>query len=119
LTSESPTHDAAIARARAVLVRKRADDALPLLPELGARLSTCEALALGRIAETPRLPSMTAVADAMRIAEAARSRAELAMSAARDLERLRARFAGGPQAPRPRAWLWRTVHETLRTGARR
>ncbi|HSO33597.1 MAG TPA: DUF692 domain-containing protein [Labilithrix sp.] len=92
----------AIVRARSVLERKRADDALPLLPELSARIAAPEALALGRIADVPRLATMTAVADAMRIAEAARGVPELARSAARDGALLRARFENGPAGPRPR-----------------
>lgn len=93
----------AVLRARGVLERKRADDALPLLPELAARLAPHDALALGRIGETPRLPAMTAVADAMRIADAARSVPGLARSALRDGALLRARFATGPLGPRPRS----------------
>lgn len=121
LTSSTPTDDVAIARARGVLERKRADDALPLLPELGPRLSQHDALALGRIRETPRLPSMTAVADAMRIARAARERSELAPAAERDLARLEARFGGGPERPRPRAWPVRRLLEqwARATGATR
>jgi uncharacterized protein (UPF0276 family) len=103
LTTQSGTDDAAILRARGVLERKRADDALPLLPELGGRLAQHEALRLGRIPVVPRLPSMTAVADAMRIAEAARQVPELARSAVRDGAILRARFSGGPDGPRPRS----------------
>jgi hypothetical protein len=92
----------AVLRARSVLERKRADDALPLLPELGPRLAAPDALTLGRIAETPRLATMTAVADAMRIAEAARSVPGLARAATRDGALLRARFESGPSGPRPR-----------------
>lgn len=92
-----------VLRARGVLERKRADDALPLLPELAARLAPHDALALGRIPETPRLPAMTAVADATRIAEAARAVPDLARSALRDAAQLQARFATGPSGPRPRA----------------
>lgn len=103
LTTQSPSEDAAILRARGILERKRADDALPLLPELGGRLAQHEALRLGRIPVIPRLPSMTAVADAMRIAEAARAVPDLARAAVRDGAILRARFAGGPDGPRPRA----------------
>jgi uncharacterized protein len=98
--------DVAIQRARSILVRKRADDALPLLPELSPRLATCQALSLGRIREEPRLTQMTAVADAMRIAEAAREVPELSHAAARDWLVLNARFAGGPASPRPRAMPW-------------
>lgn len=93
----------AIVRARGILERKRADDALPLLPELAVRLAPHDALVLGRIADVPRLPAMTAVADAMRIADAARDVPELARFALRDGALLRARFATGPDGPRPRA----------------
>lgn len=93
LTTETPTEDRAILRARGVLERKRADDALPLLPELGPRLSQHDALALGRIRETPRLPQKTAIADAIRIAENALGKADLAAFAARDLSMLKKRFS--------------------------
>ncbi|MDB4934734.1 MAG: hypothetical protein JWP87_1706 [Labilithrix sp.] len=104
LTRPDP-RDASVAvlRARGILERKRADDALPLLPELAARIAPHDALALGRIAEVPRLATMTAVADAMRIADAARDVPELARFAMRDGALLRARFADGPTGPRPRA----------------
>lgn len=93
LTTEAPTDDRAILRARGVLERKRADDALPLLPELGPRLSQQDALALGKLRQTPRLAQKTAVADAMRIAESALAKSELAAFAARDLAMLRRRFS--------------------------
>jgi hypothetical protein len=86
-----------------VLERKRADDALPLLPELAARIATDDALALGRIPDVPRLATMTAVADALRIADAAREVPALARFAMRDGALLRARFATGPEGPRPRS----------------
>lgn len=111
-----PDADAALRRARVVLERKRADDALPLLPTLGSRICTGEALALGRIAETPRLPTMNAIADAMRIAESALARPHLAAAAARDGLVLRARFAGGPEGPRPRTAPW-MGKESLPNGA--
>jgi len=108
LAEELTVHDAphaspAVVRARGVLERKRADDALPLLPELAMRIAPHDALALGRIAEVPRLASMTAVADAMRIAEAACAVPELARSAMRDGALLRARFESTPEGPRPRS----------------
>jgi uncharacterized protein len=93
LTTEAPTDDRAILRARGVLVRKRADDALPLLPELGPRLSQHDALSLGKIRETPRLPQKTAIADAIRIAESALEKSDLAAFAARDLAMLKKRFS--------------------------
>lgn len=92
-----------IVRARGILERKRADDALPLLPELAARIAPHDALALGRITDVPRLATMTAVADALRIADAARDVPALARFALRDGALLRARFANGPQGPRPRS----------------
>jgi len=103
LTTSAATDDVAILRARAVLERKRADDALPLLPELGGRLAQHDALRLGKIQVVPRLASMTAVADAMRIADAAREVPELARAAVRDGAILRARFTGGPSGPKPRS----------------
>jgi len=93
----------AVLRARGILERKRADDALPLLPELAARIAPHDALVLGRMTEVPRLAAMTAVADAMRIADAARAVPELARAAMRDGALLRARFATGPAGPRPRS----------------
>jgi uncharacterized protein (UPF0276 family) len=92
-----------VVRARGVLERKRADDALPLLPELAARIATSEALTLGRIPDVPRLATMTAVADALRIADAARDVPALARFAMRDGALLRARFAAGPEGLRPRS----------------
>jgi len=106
LTRAEASQDAAIERARGILVRKRADDALPLLPELALRITPSDALRLGKIASTPRLPQMTAVADAMRIAEAARAVPELSGAASRDAMLLRARFAGGPAQPAPRVLPW-------------
>lgn len=94
---------APVLRARTVLERKRADDALPLLPELSPRLAAHEALDLGRIPATPRLATMTAVADALRIADAACAVPSLARFALRDVALLRARFAEGPDGPRPRS----------------
>ncbi len=102
LTEDEPTEDRALMRAREVLVRKRVDDALPLLRQLGSRISTCEALELGRVAEAPRLPTMTAVADALRIARGARSRPDLARYAAEDELVLRARFGDDEARPLPR-----------------
>ena len=92
----------AIRRARSVLDRKRADDALPLLPELAARLAPRDALVLGCLTNVPRQKTLTAIADAMRIADAAREVPELLRLAARDGALLRARFASGPGGPEPR-----------------
>ncbi|HEU4406521.1 MAG TPA: DUF692 domain-containing protein [Polyangiaceae bacterium] len=93
-------------RARGVLERKRADEALALLPRLGAMVTTARAIELGRIRETPRPAAMAAVADAMRIAEASTALPELAAAAAPDWLCLRARFVAGPAGPRPRTLPW-------------
>ena len=106
LTSSGGEATEAVVRARGVLQRKRADDALPLLPQLGPRLSQHDAMTLGRILESPRLPAMTAIADAMRIAESASARPELAAAALHDRALLRARFSFGAEGPRPRAMPW-------------
>lgn len=102
----------ALVRARGVLERKRADDALPLLPGLANHLAPHDALVLGRIPESPRLATMTAVADAMRIASAARDVPELARPALRDGALLRARFASGKEGPRPRSLPYVAREET-------
>lgn len=104
LTGAALADDPAVERARGVLARKRADAALHHLRELGRRLSRCEAMTLGGILASPRAPTSTAVADAMRIASAARGHPELEGAANRDLALLNARYGGGPHRPRPRSW---------------
>jgi uncharacterized protein len=91
----------AVRRARGVLERKRADDALPLLNGLASRICPAEALALGHLDTAPRPPAMAAVADAMRIARGARQEARLSRVAAEDELILRARFSGDAM-PAPR-----------------
>lgn len=91
----------AVRRARGVLERKRADDALPLLHGLASRICPAEALALGQLDTAPRPRAMAAVADAMRIAKGAREQARLSRFAVEDELVLRARFSG-EAAPAPR-----------------
>jgi len=93
----------AIARARRVLRKKRADDALPLLGRLRWQLSSEQALAFGAIGTTPRLGKMTAVRDAWKIAQGARAVPDLCDAAVEDALVLRARFVDVARAPRRRA----------------
>jgi uncharacterized protein (UPF0276 family) len=92
-----------IARARRVLRKKRADDALPLLGRLRWQLSSEQALSFGAIESTPRLGKMTAVRDAWKIAQGARAVPDLCDSAIEDALVLRARFVDVARAPRRRA----------------
>lgn len=99
-----PFDAAEIARSRAILQRKRVDDALPLLPRLSAHREAAARLAARCVEASPRAPRLTAVADALRIAEAAAADARLAPEAAVDRLLLRARFVGpaGDGSVRPR-----------------
>ncbi|WP_437679679.1 DUF692 domain-containing protein [Sorangium sp. So ce131] len=83
-----------IARSRAILQRKRVDDALPLLPRLAPHRGVVERLAARCVDASPRAPRLTAVADAIRIAGAAQADARLAPDAIVDRLLLRARFVG-------------------------
>lgn len=79
-------------RSRNVLLRKRIDDALPLLDKLGRNPKAAE---LGvRCVEEPRAPSGVAVVDAFRIATAALLDPALESDARFDRLVLRARFVG-------------------------
>ncbi|MGK3995936.1 DUF692 domain-containing protein [Sorangium sp. So ce1024] len=99
-----PFDAAEIARSRAILQRKRVDDALPLLPRLSAHREAAARLAARCVEASPRAPRLTAVADALRIADAAAADARLAPEAAVDRLLLRARFVGpaGDGSVRPR-----------------
>ncbi len=92
-----------IARARGVLLRKRVDDALPLLPLLSRRADIA-ALALACVVRTARPATGVAIFDAFAIADAAAEDAAMADDARRDRLLLRARFVragrGGILAPR-------------------
>jgi uncharacterized protein (UPF0276 family) len=91
-----------VARARAVLQRKRVDDALPLLPTLARCGERVQALARGVVERSPRAPALVAVADALRIADGAASERELADAARADRILLRARFSGPDREGRVR-----------------
>ncbi|MBL8719093.1 MAG: DUF692 domain-containing protein [Myxococcales bacterium] len=83
-----------IERTRAVLLGKRVDDALPLLPRLALRRAEVEPLVRERVGGWPRPRERVGIADALRIGEACREVPALADDAARDLLVLRARFVG-------------------------
>ncbi|WP_437488891.1 DUF692 domain-containing protein [Sorangium sp. So ce1014] len=93
-----------VARSRAILQRKRVDDALPLLPRLASHREAAARLGARCVEASPRAPRLTAVADALRIAAAAEADARLAPEAIVDRLLLRARFVGpaGDGSVRPR-----------------
>jgi len=90
----------AICRTRSVLNEKRIDDAIPLLPRLSRRREQVEALVRARVPSWPRAEALVGPNDAMRIADAVASDAELGTDALWDRLVLRARFAGDPVRPR-------------------
>jgi len=102
LTAPEAPDDPVLARARGVLKKKRADDALPLLPHVAAHGEAARALAVRTLETAPRAPSMVAVSDALRIADAAEEQAGLRDAARADALVLRARFAVLGGAVRPR-----------------
>ncbi|WP_437579329.1 DUF692 domain-containing protein [Sorangium sp. So ce887] len=93
-----------VARSRAILQRKRVDDALPLLPRLASHREAAARLGARCVEASPRAPRLTAVADALRIAAAAEADDRLAPEAIVDRLLLRARFVGpaGDGSVRPR-----------------
>ncbi|MBL9105577.1 MAG: DUF692 domain-containing protein [Myxococcales bacterium] len=98
LTDHGPAPAAGITaadltRTRAVLQRKRVDEALPLLPRT-ARHGSAAALAERALAGRPRAASLPGIADAWTIAAAARDEPALADGASVDHLVLRARFVG-------------------------
>ncbi len=102
-TEAAPFAIDGILRARGVLLRKRVDDALPLLPLLSRRADIGD-LALACVTRTARPATGVAIFDAFAIADAAADDAALADDARRDRLLLRARFVragrGGILAPR-------------------
>lgn len=82
----------ALARSRAILQRKRVDEALPILRWLAPQRPELEALGRAVVESTPRLPRLCAIADAWRIAERALGVPALADAARRDCLVLRSRF---------------------------
>jgi uncharacterized protein (UPF0276 family) len=93
-TDVPPAERPALERARAVLARKRVDDALPLLAHLARRGETIAALATTALEQAPRPARRVAPADAVRIAKAALAAGCFVDDARRDLLHLRARFRG-------------------------
>ncbi|WP_437726676.1 DUF692 domain-containing protein [Sorangium sp. So ce861] len=83
-----------VARSRAILQRKRVDDALPLLPRLASHREAAARLGARCVEASPRAPRLAAVADALRIAAAAAADERLAAEALVDGLLLRARFVG-------------------------
>ncbi len=81
-----------LARARAVLERKRVDDALPLLARLAPHGRRVEEVALRAVSEHPRPARGAALTDAWRIATEAERDPVMAADARVDLLVLRARF---------------------------
>ncbi|HEY3821569.1 MAG TPA: DUF692 domain-containing protein [Polyangiaceae bacterium] len=102
LTAPDAPVDAVLARARDILQKKRADDALPLLPTVAAHGAAALALAVRTLEGTRRPPSMVAVSDALRIARAAEDDAALREAARSDASLLRARFIEDDGVVRPR-----------------
>ena len=84
----------AMARSRGILERKRIDDALPMLTNLGRNPVAVRELAERVLARTPRAPRLAAPTDAWHIAEAALAEPALATAARIDGLLMRARFAG-------------------------
>jgi hypothetical protein len=102
LTAPEAAGDAVLDRARGILQKKRADDALPLLPTVAAHGEAALALAVRSLEGAPRAPSMVAVSDALRIAEAAEGDTVLRDAARADALLLRARFVVEDRVVRPR-----------------
>lgn len=96
LVDDGPAPDATsgVERTRRVLLGKRVDDALPLLPRLALRRAEVEPLVRAVVGNWPRPRTRAGIADALRIGEACRAVPALADDAARDLLVLRARFRG-------------------------
>jgi uncharacterized protein (UPF0276 family) len=94
----APFDAAAVARGREVLLRKRIDDALPLLPRLRACGHPVVHLARATLLSLPRAPRLAAVTDALRIAERAVATGTLERAARLDRLLLRSRFSGSAEA---------------------
>lgn len=99
LTADRPADAIDIAaddltRTRAVLQRKRVDEALPLLPRTACHGAAAVALAERALAGRPRAPALPGIADALTIAAAARDEPGIADGARIDHLVLSARFVG-------------------------
>ncbi len=102
LTAPEIPSDVTLARAHSIVQEKRAANALPLLPQVAAYGEAALALAVRSLEKVPRAPSMVAVSDAFRIADAAEGDTELRDAARTDALLLRARFSGEGDCVRPR-----------------
>ncbi len=108
---DDPRFDAAgIARAREILARKRVEEALPLLPRLGAHHAAVE-IAEAHVARSVRPSRAAPLADARAIAEAAER--DLGLRDAATLDRLaleaRFRFDAAGASPRRAPWVGSAV----------
>jgi len=92
----------AVRRARAVLLRKRVEDALPLLPTLARDAGDAHDRFMRCMAQSLRVARLNAAADAFRIADAMADDPKLAAAARTDRLGLRARFSGAVDALRER-----------------
>jgi hypothetical protein len=96
-----------VARARGVLLRKRVDDALPLLPNLSVvgEKNDLATFALRVLSNHPRAARMVAVGDAFAIAEATLTESRWTGASRRDLLYLRAQYQTSRAGqPRRRSW---------------
>ncbi|MBK9263610.1 MAG: DUF692 domain-containing protein [Polyangiaceae bacterium] len=95
----------AIERSRAILHRKRVDEALPLLSYLAPFRAHVEHIAHQVVAQKARPPRLAAIADALEIARRATAIESLAIAAERDLLSLETRFHSDPitKVVRPRS----------------
>ncbi len=102
---EDPRFDRqAISRSRAILQRKRVDEALPLLGFLAPFRADVERIAHQVIAEIPRSAKLAGISDAIEIARRAIESTALRSAAERDLFSLETRFVSDPitKVVRPR-----------------
>lgn len=88
----------AIHRSRAILQRKRVDEALPLLSFLAPHRTELEKIAREVIAEHPRARKLAGISDALGIARRATQSPTLRSAAERDLLALEMRFIHDPEA---------------------
>lgn len=95
----------AISRSRAILQRKRVDEALPLLAFLAPHRSDVQQIAHQVIAEIPRPAKLAGISDAIEIARRATESTALRSAAERDLFSLETRFVCDPvtKMVRPRS----------------
>jgi hypothetical protein len=102
LTAPLVPSEPTLARARDILQKKRADDALPLLPTFAAQGNDALAFAVRSLERLSRPPALVAVSDALSIAAAAEEDVALRAAAREDALMLRARFIVDDGIVRPR-----------------